>query len=163
MGKACISWSTRLVAAYLVLVSIIILFVHLCHRPLPPNLFCYSIDALYSKKCNNKFTFVFDHHPPSTHHPQHFTFLYLRICVFYIWHTRVSFLMLMITTISMMMIIMVRWISRSTALVAQCCISRHSLCLGKPSKNNSVVFFNIVQKTFGPPPLILNMYVANFF
>ena len=32
-----------------------------------------------------------------------------------------------------------------------------------PSYTNSAVFFNIVQTAFGPLPLVLNMYVANFF
>ena len=36
--------------------------------------------------------------------------------------------------------------------------------LGKPSYTNSAVFLNIVQMAFDPPPpLVLNMYVANFF
>ena len=35
--------------------------------------------------------------------------------------------------------------------------------LGKPTPTILSVFSNIVQKAFDPPPLVLNMYVANFF
>ena len=41
--------------------------------------------------------------------------------------------------------------------------SKGSHMLGKPSFANSAVFFNIVQTAYDPPPLVLNMYVANFF
>ena len=35
--------------------------------------------------------------------------------------------------------------------------------LGKPSREKSAVFFNIVQKAFDPPPLLFGHHVVNFF
>ena len=44
---------------------------------------------------------------------------------------------------------------------------RHQIELGDDSAGKSIAnlqhFFNIVQTAFDPPPLVLNMYVANFF
>ena len=35
--------------------------------------------------------------------------------------------------------------------------------LGKPSREKSAVFLNIVQKAFDPPPLSFEHHVVNFF
>ena len=79
-------------AAYLVLVSIIILFVHLCHRPLPPNLLCFAMLYIPKSAIKNLLLVLTittpPLHPPP---PALYIFIFAYLCFLHLTHKSVIF------------------------------------------------------------------------